>query len=110
MPQNPFYGSATWREARSSYLRLHPYCEICDRIGVKTRAREVDHVRSIESGGAPLDPANFSAKCTLHHSQKTRVLDTPGQPGRDRLVTTGLDGFPVYEEVRYAVKKTPPRR
>ncbi len=105
MPQHPFYSSKPWKEARAKHLRLYPHCEICAAIGLRVRAVEVDHRRAIEAGGQPLDPGNFSSKCKFHHSQKTRVLDTPGQPGRDSLVTTGPDGFPVITERRYHGKK-----
>lgn len=106
MPQSPFYSTRAWRDARSKYLRSNPWCQICLRIGLRSKATEVDHIRTIESGGAPLDPRNFSGKCKMHHSQKTRVLDTPTS-GRDKLVTTGIDGFPCYVEVRHNGKKTP---
>lgn len=105
MPQFPFYSTKAWKDARSSYLRLHRYCEICALVQIKSIAMEVDHIRPIEAGGSPLDPANFSAKCKMHHSQKTRVLDTPGQHGRDKLVTTGADGFPIHVEKRYGKAK-----
>lgn len=107
MTHSSFYSSKQWRDAREKYLRSNPYCGICSLIGIKTRAVEVDHLRPIASGGALLDPRNFSSKCRTHHSQKTRVLDTPGQAGRNKLVTTGLDGFPTYVEIRYGKKIRP---
>lgn len=101
MPQHPFYSTKVWKEARATQLRLRPYCEICLAIGIKTKAIDVDHRVPINAGGQPLEPSNFSSKCRTHHSQKTRVLDTPGQPGRDKLVTTGADGFPILVERRH---------
>lgn len=106
MPHHPFYTSKAWKEARGKYLRLNPYCQICLRIGARTRAVEVDHIRPIDAGGALLDPSNLSGKCRMHHSQKTMSLDMPGR-GRDKLVTTGADGFPCYVEVRHHGKKIP---
>lgn len=104
MPQSPFYSTRQWKEARGKYLAQHPHCQICLRIGITSRAVEVDHIRPIEAGGAPLDARNFSGKCRTHHSQKTRSLDMPNS-GRDKLVTTGPDGFPCYTEVRHYAKK-----
>lgn len=104
MPHSPFYSTKAWKDARGKYLAQHPHCQICLRIGLRSRAVEVDHLRPIEAGGAPLDPRNFSGKCRTHHSQKTRALDMP-TGGRDRLVTTGPDGFPCYVEVRHHAKK-----
>lgn len=103
MPQNPFYSSRPWKEARGKYLAQHPYCKVCERIFIKTRATEVDHIIPIEAGGAPLDPKNFSGQCKRHHSQKTMVLDRPTvQTSRRSLVTTGADGFPCHvEESKY---------
>ena len=106
MAHSPFYATKQWKDARKRYLHSHPNCEICARIFIQTRAVEVDHIRPIEAGGAPLDPANFSSKCRMHHSQKTMSLDMPNR-GRARLVTTGPDGFPCYVEVRHRAKKIP---
>jgi len=107
MPQSPFYSTKAWKDARGKYLALHPWCKICERIFIRTRAVEVDHIIPIEAGGAPLDPKNFSGKCKRHHSQKTMSLDRPNnQTSRRRLVTTGPDGFPCYiEESRYGNSK-----
>jgi 5-methylcytosine-specific restriction endonuclease McrA len=107
MPSSPFYSTKEWKDARKKYLALHPHCQICRRIGVESRAVEVDHVIPIERGGALLAFSNLSGKCRLHHSQKTMALDMPGR-GRDKLVTTGPDGFPIYVEKRHYGKKTTP--
>lgn len=102
MPQDPFYGSKPWREARSSQLRRAPHCCICERIGVQRRATEVDHIVPVARGGAPLHPSNLRSLCKTHHSQKTLVLDRPSvKTSRTKLVTTGGDGWPVHVEERY---------
>ena len=105
MPHSPFYSTKQWKDTRGKYLALHPYCEICLLIGIRSRAVEVDHIRPIDAGGALLDFRNLSSKCRMHHSQKTMALDMPNK-GRDKLVTTGPDGFPIYTEVRHHGKKT----
>ena len=105
MPHSPFYQSQQWKDARGKYLALHPHCQICLRLGLQRRAVEVDHLRPIEAGGALLDFSNLSGKCRMHHSQKTMSLDMRHK-GRDKLVTTGPDGFPIYMEKRYHAKKT----
>ena len=97
MPHSPFYQSAPWRKARAKYLQSHPYCWDCALIHMRVRANEVDHIVPIEKGGAPLDPANFRARCKTHHSQKTLVLDVK-KPRRTKLVTTGIDGYPIEDK------------
>ena len=95
MPQDPFYSSAKWRDCRATYLRLHPFCSVCAAIGIQTRAVEVDHVKSIRSGGHPFAHANLDGKCKKHHSQKTIYIDGRHKASNNPLVITGVDGFPI---------------
>lgn len=104
MPHSPLYQSKQWKDTRGKYLALNPWCQICSKIGIKQRAVEVDHIRTVEAGGALFDFHNLSGKCRLHHSQKTMALDM-NRGGRDRLVTTGPDGLPCYVEVSNRAKK-----
>ncbi len=64
-------------------------------LGIATRATEVDHRRSIVSGGAPFDPANLCSMCKSHHSQKTSLLDGLHRDSGKPLVITGPDGWPI---------------
>lgn len=102
MPQDPFYNSKPWREARSAQLRRAPDCCICLLVGVKRRATEVDHITPVVRGGAPFHLSNLRSLCKTHHSQKTMVLDRPSvKTSRTKLVTTGPDGWPIHTEERY---------
>lgn len=102
MPQDPFYGSKPWREARAAQLRREPYCCICAKINIQRRASEVDHIVPVVRGGAPFHPSNLRSMCKTHHSQKTLVLDRPNvKTTRTKLVTTGADGWPAHVEERY---------
>jgi 5-methylcytosine-specific restriction endonuclease McrA len=96
MPQDPFYSSKKWREVRAAYLRKNPWCQTCLQIGIRGRAVEVDHRRSIRSGGDPFHEANLCGLCKTHHSQKTIYVDGQHKgSGKSGLVVTGPDGFPV---------------
>ena len=99
MPHDPFYSSKKWRETRAAYLRKHPWCQTCLKIGVRCRAMEVDHVKSIRSGGHPFHESNLCGLCKTHHSQKTIYMDGQHKHVGKALVVTGPDGFPVNPEV-----------
>lgn len=112
MPQHPFYSSAVWRKARETHLRRHPYCEVCQNLGMRVRGSEVDHRIAINAGGHPTDPGNLRTMCKTHHSQKTIMLDGQHKDCGKSLVTTGPDGWPVEIERPYHAprKTTDPRR
>lgn len=98
MPQDPFYSSKRWQDARTTQLRLQPYCCVCALIGIRSRATEVDHVVAIRAGGHPTNPANLRSLCRTHHSQKTIMVDGMHRGSGKALVTTGPDGFPIHVE------------
>ena len=94
MPNNPFYRTAEWRGARASVLRVNPVCAI---PGCGQRATDVDHVRSIRSGGDALDVRGLQALCHAHHAAKTARVDRPAYRRSDRRVTAHgchADGAP----------------
>lgn len=99
MPQSPFYSSAKWRKTRATHLALHPYCVVCERIGFKTKAIDVDHKLAMAKGGAPFDKHNLQSLCKKHHGQKT-IYGPEGQHAKfgKVLVTTGEDGYPIHIE------------
>lgn len=107
MPQSPFYSSAKWRSARAAYLAKNPYCVVCSRLQIKTRATEVDHIIAMAKGGAPFDSKNLRGLCKQHHSQKTILIDGQHSGSGKNLVTTGVDGWPVHVEVPRSVKRDP---
>jgi 5-methylcytosine-specific restriction protein A len=95
MPHDSFYNSAKWRKTRAEFLGRFPWCETCARVGIRTRAQEVDHRKSLRSGGAPFDHANLCGLCKTHHSQKTIYVDGQHKHVGKQLVVTGPDGFPL---------------
>ncbi len=98
MPKGTFYQSEKWRKTRLAYLAVNPYCFVCALVGFKTKATQVDHKKTLATGGAPFDFANLQGMCHSHHSQKTFGLDFQNRGSRVALVTTGADGYPVHVE------------
>lgn len=99
MPHAPFYQSAKWRKTRAAHLALHPNCVVCARVKIVRKATEVDHIKSMATGGAPFDHKNLQGLCKPHHSQKTASFDNTGWGNKTKpLVTTGEDGYPIHIE------------
>ena len=63
------YG-ANWQRLRKMFLRAHPLCVECERMGRLTPGELVDHIMPLADGG---DNAwgNLQTLCQLHHNQKT---------------------------------------
>lgn len=66
-----FYDLGRWRRTSRRKLTRDPLCEACLADGIETLATEVDHVRPVEAGGAPFDPANLRSLCGSCHAVKT---------------------------------------
>ena len=66
--RNPIYATAQWRAVRLMKLRRNPTCEADN---CRAFAREVDHVVSLQAGGAPFDTNNLQSLCTSCHARKT---------------------------------------
>jgi 5-methylcytosine-specific restriction protein A len=62
------YSSKRWEMLRRRVLFEQPICAICD----DALAIDADHIRPIESGGAPYERANCQGLCKSCHSAKTR--------------------------------------
>jgi 5-methylcytosine-specific restriction endonuclease McrA len=74
--------TARWSAYARSWLRRYPWCGMrqdgvfhmehswCVRRGLRVRARVVDHIRSIATGGDVFDPANHQSLCPSCNSQK----------------------------------------
>lgn len=63
------YGRA-WKRIRDSYISAHPLCELCQRDGKLTPAREVHHIQPLADGGTHACD-NLMALCTSCHSTIT---------------------------------------
>ena len=67
------YTTRQWREElRPAQLLREPFCRVCAKQGIRTRATVVDH-RTPHRGNWTLfiDPGNHQSLCKHHHDQKT---------------------------------------
>lgn len=66
-----FYKSPAWRRLRLAFLREHPLCADCERIGLLTAAEHVHH--TLERKDRPdlaLDWDNLEGLCPPCHNRK----------------------------------------
>jgi len=63
---------ARWRRARASYLRIHPLCAECTKLGISKAAVVVDHIIP-HRGDEDLfwDTRNWQPLCIEHHNAKS---------------------------------------
>jgi 5-methylcytosine-specific restriction enzyme A len=89
MPRDRFYNTRTWKRLRRLKLARNPLCEVCGRP-----ASDVDHTKSINSGGDPYAMDNLRSLCHDCHSRKTYYVE---RLGRDRVPVKGCrsDGTPL---------------
>lgn len=89
------YGTREWKSLRALKLQASPWCEPCDRRGIRVKANTVDHRVSINRGG-PAFPAltGLMSMCPACHNTKTKAVDVKGGSG---LAFPGCDasGMPV---------------
>ncbi len=83
-----FRQTQRWKTTRAALLRREPWCRICRRAP----ATQVDHIRRVEDGGAPWDPANLQPVCGDCHKRKTAMEHRIAAAGRPMC---GPDGFPL---------------
>ncbi len=60
------YGRA-WKRIRDSYVKQHPFCELCYEKGVLVQTEEVHHKKPLSEGGTH-DRENLIALCKSCHS------------------------------------------
>jgi 5-methylcytosine-specific restriction protein A len=81
------YDLREWRRVRLEQLAREPFCRECRARGSYVPAQHVDHIVSIESGGAWFDADNLQSLCAPCHSVKTRADEgattRAWQPGCD---------------------------
>jgi 5-methylcytosine-specific restriction protein A len=67
------YDTQRWRKQSKAFLAKHPLCIDCEAERVYQLATEVDH-EVPHRGDEQLfwDETNWRARCTTHHSRKTR--------------------------------------
>lgn len=61
------YGN-TWRKKRASYVRDHPYCELCFKDGRMVAVEEVHHKTPLSKGGSH-DVENLISLCKSCHAR-----------------------------------------
>ena len=61
------YGRA-WKRIRDSYVKSHPFCELCYEKGVLVRTEEVHHKKPLSEGGTH-EKENLIALCKVCHSR-----------------------------------------
>ena len=66
-----FYRSTAWRKLRAIKISMNPFCELCEKKGIVKAAKEVDHIKPIRQGGAPLSLDNLQSLCTPCHAAKS---------------------------------------
>lgn len=70
------YDKAYFR-ARAIHMKRHPWCEMCLRKGVWTRAAHCDHIETVRARpDLRLDPDNFQSLCGPHHDLITVAFDS----------------------------------
>jgi 5-methylcytosine-specific restriction protein A len=63
---------ADWKRLRATFLVVHPICEHCDRRGVTTPARVVNHRIDIrDRPDLRLNESNLEALCKQCHDRHT---------------------------------------
>lgn len=87
-----------WEKARSTYLKSHPLCVECEKLGFFVSATVVDHIIPHRLGAAInacdeaairaarllfWDKTNWQPLCTTHHSKDKQILETRGDIGCD---------------------------
>lgn len=85
-----FYSTGEWVAVRAMQIATQPYCAACMTRGVLvdcTVGGHVDHVISMDNGGAPLDLRNLQTLCQPCHAKKSALerhgleLDAYGEFG-----------------------------
>lgn len=61
------YGRA-WKRIRDSYVKEHPFCEICFEKGILVPVDEVHHKKPLSEGGTH-DRSNLISLCKSCHAK-----------------------------------------
>lgn len=61
------YGSV-WRKIRESYVKSHPFCEVCFKEGLMKQVEEIHHLKPLSEGGTH-DRENLISLCQSCHSK-----------------------------------------
>lgn len=64
---NRKYGSE-WKRIRARYVRKHPLCEMCLKVGRTTPVEEVHHILPVNRGGTN-EESNLMSLCRSCHNK-----------------------------------------
>lgn len=64
---NKRYGRS-WKRIRDRYIKLHPFCEECEKNDLLTKAKEVHHIIPLSRGGTH-DTSNLLSLCRSCHNK-----------------------------------------
>lgn len=65
------YNSRQWRKLRQMVLHKQPICVMCEQKNRYTTANTIDHIQSINKGGAIWSMNNLQALCSSCHNKKS---------------------------------------
>jgi 5-methylcytosine-specific restriction protein A len=68
-----FYNSWPWRKAAKKFKDKNPLCVQCDKNGIVTTVKVVDHIIPINKGGERLNEQNFQSLCESCHNKKSSL-------------------------------------
>lgn len=74
----------TWRVIRNKYIRAHPLCEECLRLGRAVPAEHVHHIIPLADGGTS-DASNLMSLCKECHSRIHMEMRKRGGRGSANL-------------------------
>lgn len=81
-----------WFRARAKHLKASPWCVMCLKSNVYTRAKHVDHIVTIrQRPDLRLDPRNFQSLCDRHHDLITASIDSGDLRGAVNVEGEPLD-------------------
>lgn len=69
---NKRYGRA-WKRIRDSYVKEHPFCEMCFKQGIVVKVDEVHHKLPLSNGGTH-DRSNLISLCRSCHAKEHERL------------------------------------
>ena len=65
------YNSTKWRKFRKVYFANNPLCVRCEKNGLITPGKDVDHITPIRLGGEIYDYDNLQTLCKPCHNRKS---------------------------------------
>jgi len=66
-----FYNSRQWRKLRLMILQRDPICKDCEKKNIFVSSIVVDHILTINKGGAKYSADNLQGLCTSCHNRKS---------------------------------------